>query len=250
MRIPPLLTVLCITLITCAGALSSAAVTDARAEDKVVLLVSEEWEDATNADGTGFYWELARAVFEPAGYTVKHEVYPYARAVNMVGSKEAHGWMGSYIDEENFAVYPQHAFDADSVSAASRPGEFDDAAGVANLAGKRVGWVRGYSYDDFIDVDFGQPHLLSNLEGGLKMVEAKRLDYVLDAAMELKNAGLEAKGLEYHKLMDLELYIAFADTEEGRALAQLWDKRLEAMHAAGELKPIYEQHGYTEYYPF
>ena len=34
---------------------------------KQIHLVSEEWLDYTNADGTGVAWDVLRKVFEPAG---------------------------------------------------------------------------------------------------------------------------------------------------------------------------------------
>jgi polar amino acid transport system substrate-binding protein len=32
-----------------------------------IILASEEWANATNRDGTGLYWDIFRAVYEPVG---------------------------------------------------------------------------------------------------------------------------------------------------------------------------------------
>ena len=39
-----------------------------------VHLVSEEWTGGTNKDGTGLYWELARAVYEPLNIRLQSEI--------------------------------------------------------------------------------------------------------------------------------------------------------------------------------
>jgi len=93
--------------------------TTATAADKItfIRLVSEEWEGATNKDGTGFYWDIARAVYEPLDIKVQYQVAPYARGVSDVETGKADAWVGSYENEAEFAVYPVHALDADNVAA-------------------------------------------------------------------------------------------------------------------------------------
>lgn len=49
-----------------------------------IHLVSEEWLDYTNADGTGVAWDVLRKVFEPAGVKVLTQSAPYSRAVGLV----------------------------------------------------------------------------------------------------------------------------------------------------------------------
>lgn len=61
-----------------------------------LLLVSEEWTDYTNADGSGLAWDILRRVFEPSGYKVKTRTEPYSRAVGLVQRGEADVWVGSY----------------------------------------------------------------------------------------------------------------------------------------------------------
>lgn len=222
--------------------------------DKTVVLASEEWEAATNADGSGFYWDLMRLVFEPAGYTVKNKTVPYARSVKMVENGSADAWVGSYIDEEDFAVYPEVAFDADVVSAAVLAGgEFDPARGQSSLAGKNVGWVRGYGYDDYLEVPV-EVNELNDRETGFKMLVKGRIDALLDARAELENTlatgVVDASRVEIHELLELKLYSAFADTDRGRELKRLWDARMRELHSGGELREFYDDAGYTEFYPF
>lgn len=208
---------------------------------QTLIFVSEEWEGQTNADGTGFYWDLLRNVYEPAGYAVQFSVMPYARAVKMVVDGEAHAWVASYIDEEG-VIYPQIPFDTDKVAGVFRKGELDPAQGQLALEGRDVGWIRGYSYDDYLDVQVNKNEL-NNRENGLQMVERGRLDVYLDAAVDIRIAMeqdvVDRAHLEKAVFLELELFMAFQNGETGVELAQIWDERMKELHETGELRALY-----------
>lgn len=220
------------------------------ADDKRILLVSEEWEDATNSDGTGVYWELLREVYEAAGYKVEHMTVPYARAVAMVLAGDADAWVGSYMDEEDDALYPTWHFDADIVMAAFRSDKMPDFKGQASLSGKRVGWVRGYSYDEYLKVDVEKTQL-NNRESGLSMVLGGRLDAVLDDAEELalalENIKADAGPLKKVKLMQLPLYLAFHDSERSKTLIKVFDQGFEPLVKSGRVQELFDKWDYGEY---
>jgi polar amino acid transport system substrate-binding protein len=218
---------------------------------KNLTFVSEEWEGRTNADGTGFYWDLLRAIYEPAGYTLQFSVMPYARAVKMVVDGQAHGYVASYIDEEE-VIYPQTAFDTDKVAGVFRKGELDPAQGQNALEGRNVGWIRGYNYDAYLDVPVVKNELNSR-ESGLQMVERGRLDVYLDAAVDIRIAMeqdvVDRNQLEKALFLELKLYMAFQNGETGRYLAKVWDDRMKELHDNGELRTLYSQDP-DAWYPF
>lgn len=84
---------------------------------KQIHLVSEEWLDYTNADGTGVAWDVLRKVFEPAGVKVVTQSAPYSRAVGLVKRGEADAWVGSYKEENDDNLYPRWHFDMDHIYA-------------------------------------------------------------------------------------------------------------------------------------
>ncbi len=216
-----------------------------------INLASEEWEDATNADGSGFYWAVIKLVYEGAGVKVNYSIVPYGRSVNMVENGENDAWVGSYADEEDFVIYPKYAFDADNVAAFSLKGKGYSSAD--DIIGKKVGWMRGYGFDELLEIDVKMTEV-DNRIGGLKMVKAGRIDCFLDAHVELenalKNSGLTMTDFEISTLLNAELYLAFADTDKGKKLLALWDKRIVELHKSGELKKLYDEYDYSSYYPF
>lgn len=223
------------------------------AEIKNIVAVSEEWENGTNADGSGFYWELLDLVYGKDGISVEKRVMPYERAVNMVKSDKADLWVGSYAEEEEFALYPSHEMDADIVVAVFKKGHLDISKGESGIEGKRVGWIRGYDYDSYLKVPV-EANELKNRAGGIKMVASDRLDAFLDAKteieLEIKNSNIDTSNLDIAELLKLKLFMAFSNTEKGKELAKIWDARLQELHESGELKAFYDKNGYTSYYPF
>ena len=227
------------------------AATGAIAEDSIteIHLASESWEDTTNADGTGLYWEIFRAVYEPLGITLTFEIVPYARAVNMVEHKEVDASVGAYIDEFE-ALFPQWHFDRDLVLAVFKKGRLEQWEGEQSLSGK-LGWMRGYEYDQYLE----QAHEFVEVDtrkSAYKMLEFGHIDFFLDAEPEVETEfareDLDADAFQTEILLKLNLYLAFADTERGRKLLTLFDTQIGKLVASGELKPLFETWGYS--YPF
>jgi len=219
-----------------------------------ILLVSEEYEDATNADGSGLYWDIIRAVYERAGVRVDYKIMPYARGVREVESHQADAWVASYLGETDFAVYPKIAFDRDIVSAVFKKNRYNTSSGLSILKNKHVGWIRGYEYKKYLDVSVIETEINSR-KSGILMVLNDRLDFFLDAACEIENefqkGYLDQSLFDIMTVTELKLYIAFAGSPKGRKLAEIWDKRMAVLHDSGELKRIFGKHqDYTTFYPF
>ncbi|MDA3962046.1 MAG: transporter substrate-binding domain-containing protein [Planctomycetota bacterium] len=232
--------------------LASALICALGAESKVLKVVSESWEGATNEDGTGVYFDVVRAVFESEGYTVEFKTMPYARAVSEVEAGKAHLWLGSYEDEVEGINFPKQEMDIDSVVAVhAKDKAFSGAADLAKASGVKVAWVRDYGLDGYIDVEMDFKEVNGH-DQGLKMVAAGRIDYFLDAEVEAEPLIEELKlgdKVAMTHLIDLKLLPGFVKGPEGAALVEIWDRRMPQLHAEGVLKPIYDKYDYAVY-PF
>ncbi len=212
-----------------------------------IELTSEEWEGDTNPDGTGLYWDLIRSIYEPVGIEVNFKIVPYERSIHLVKQQKADAWVGSYRDEEEFALYPQWHFDADVVTAIFMQDRFPNWAGETSLKEKNVGWIRGYSYDEYLETPV-KKHELNNRKSGLSMVSMGRLDAFLDAEADLKDALKkpeiqknigDTNKIRMEKVMQLNLYLGFADSDRGRQLMQIWDDRFPELLKTGVIRKLY-----------
>jgi len=156
------------------------------------------------------------------------------------------------MDEEDFPIYPEFAFDADLVAGVYNREKYPDLQDQSDLAGLTVGWVRGYAYDLYLDVDVEKVTVNKRVLG-MKMLDAGRLDMFLDAYIELEKAtpesGLDMDVYAIKEFIELGLYPAFAPTEKGKALSMIWDTRIKELMESGELDKLYEKHDYSDFRP-
>lgn len=213
-----------------------------------VRLVSEEWLDYTNADGSGVAWDVLRKVFEPVGVKVVTQSAPYSRAVGLVRRGEADAWVGSYKEENDDNLYPRWHFDMDHIYAlglAGKPVPTPDNVGQYRLA-----WVRGYDYASYLP-NVHNFREVQRREGILPMLEHDRVDFYIDAQTEVDYVLGQSPHPERFRsthVAELPLYLAFTRSEQGKALSALFDKRMAELVRSGELKPIFER--WKQPYPF
>ncbi|MBA6142016.1 ABC transporter substrate-binding protein [Pseudomonas sp. p99-361] len=215
---------------------------------KQIQLVSEEWIDYTNADGTGVAWDVLRKVFEPAGVKVVTQSAPYSRAVGLVKRGEADAWVGSYKEENGDNLYPRWHFDMDHIYAlglASKP-----VPTSQNVGKYRLAWVRGYDYGSYLP-DVHEFREIQRREGILPMLEHDRVDFYIDSQTEVDyvlNQSSQPERFRRTHVAELPLYLAFARNDQAKALRDLFDKRMAELVRSGELKPIFEH--WRQPYPF
>lgn len=215
---------------------------------KQIHLVSEEWIDYTNADGSGVAWDVLRKVFEPAGVKVLTQSAPYSRAVGLVKRGEADAWVGSYKDENDDNLYPRWHFDMDHIYAlglATTP-----VPTLATVGQYRLAWVRGYDYSSYLP-NAHNFREIQRREGILPMLEHERVDFYIDAQTEVDYVLGQTSQPERFRsthVAELPLYLAFSKNEHANALRDLFDKRMAELVRSGELKPIFEH--WKQPYPF
>lgn len=213
-----------------------------------VMLASEEWNDYTNKDGSGLAWEVVRQIFEPVGITLQTRSEPYTRSVGLAQRGEVDGCVGTYRNEVSGVLYPRWNFDADHVYAlglATAP-----TPTQATLGDYRLAWVRGYKYEQYLP-NVRRFNQIERRDGILPMLQYGRADFYIDALTEAKYVLSQAQDPALFKLThiaELPLYIAFADTERGRALMAVYDQRLAALVKTGELKATFAR--WKQPYPF
>ena len=212
-------------------------------------IVSEVWEGHTHADGTGLAWDILRLIFEPAGVELSIQSVPYMRSIGLVQRGHADAWVGSYLNEVDEGVfYPREAYDADQIvalSLADKPLPVLDSLGQYRLA-----WMRGYEYQRYLP-NLRQYREVIRREGILGMLQLGHMDYYLDALTEVQSVLALADDAQAYRISELTwlpIYLGFADNPRGRALAELYDRRLEALKRSGGLREPFAR--WQQPYPF
>lgn len=216
---------------------------------KEIRLASEVWENYTETDGRGLAWDIMRKVFEPEGVSLAIHSVPYTRSVGLVQRNEADAWVGSYRDEvEGGVFYPEHHYDTDHIVALGLKDK--PLPTLENLGQYRLVWVRGYEYQEYLP-NVRDYREVQRRGGILGMLDLGHADFYIDARPEVDYVLKGSARPERYRLTDLmqlPLFLGFADTPRGHALAELYDRRMATLIASGELRPIFVR--WHQPYPF
>lgn len=213
-----------------------------------IHVASEVWENHSNADGTGLAWDLLRAVFEPAGVKLVGSSEPYTRSVGLAQRGKVDAALGMYRDEVGDLDFPRWPYAADRVVALGLTRLPKPT--LQTLANYRLIWVRGYAFQDQLH-SVGRYQEVQRREGIPAMLREGRADFYIDddAEVDFLLASLEQPtDLQVTELQLLPLYLAFARTERGRALRQLYEQRMDVLVRSGSLRAIFNR--WKDHYPY
>lgn len=213
-----------------------------------IRVAGEVWEDHSNADGSGLAWDLLRAVFEPAGVKLVTSSEPYTRSIGLAQRGKVDAALGVYRDEIDDLDFPRWPYAADRVVALGltrlpRPT-------LQTLANYRLIWVRGYAFQEQLP-SVGRYQEVQRREGIPAMLREGHADFYIDddAEVDFLLASLEQHAdLRVSELQLLPLYLAFARTERGRALKQLYEQRMDVLVRSGSLRAIFKR--WKDHYPY
>ena len=69
-------------------------------------LVTDQWDDCTNADETGLYFDIVRAVYEPEGINVNIQFASYDESKEIVLGGKADALIGPYPEKWKMLFIP------------------------------------------------------------------------------------------------------------------------------------------------
>ena len=213
---------------------------------KDIVLASDAWHDLTRKDGTGLYFDLIRAVYARAGVQVSTQIMPYARTVVMVRDKRVDAWVASFLNEKDFPLYPKWHFDRNAQMVVFRADTANPFKDQASLGNRKVAWLRDFGLDRYILVPMRATEV-DTIASGFAMVESKRVDFFIgaksDLADHIRDAKVDMAPYRMEFVLNLGLYLAFANTPKGAALRTIWDAQMETLHRDPAFRAIYKKYG-------
>lgn len=231
--------------------------TEQRGDIKQISVVSDEWINYTNKDGSGAYWEVVKAVFEPLNITVNTRIMPWVRADLTVKNQQADALLGSYYqgDQLDSLTFPKwHIGIEDPIIALYKTNNdiHLQANNLQSLKNKRIIWVRGYEFDKtlFNGITINK-HVITKPKQALIMLDLNRADVLIDYEHDIRLAAQEANiNLDTQYKMQAikkgnKLYLAFSNTPRGKHLSKIFDQQMESLASTGVIEAIYTKWGFT-----
>ena len=151
-----------------------------RAEDNTILLAADPWPPyyGPEMENEGLVAEIARQALKRVGYTCKIQFVPWKRALNYAMRGECHGLLGAFYKERRtkYFMYSDSVYKTRMVFFAGRETKIS-YQGLKDLAGYKIGVIRGYEYsDEFDSAEYFQKEEVTVLEQNIKKTLMGRID--------------------------------------------------------------------------
>lgn len=209
-----------------------------------ILVVTDEWEGYTSKEGSGYYMDLLKKIFNEPSDNIEFLVTPYARSLAMIEGGKADIVLGIYRDEIPDKHLAAYVVEQDLVDILVSKEMASQWQGVKTLEGKPVLAKIGYSFDDITDVKMKYSEKAS-LEGMIKMLSVGRavgiLDYKADLEPLVKKTGLDKEGYTIiTSVLSSPIYFGFADNPRSQGLKKRFEKGFKVLFESGEVKRLME----------
>ena len=219
----------------CQGALGGGAPDE-------IILASEEWANATNKDGTGLYWDIFRAVYEPVGIRTKLIIRAYKGSVSLVKKNQADAAVGIHPEKIPGALSSRYPFAKDYLLVLFKKNRFGQWNGQETLKDKKIGWIKGYPYNDYLEVPVIKREFIKR-ERILQHLDKDQVDFFMDTRNDMEsvlNKGvIDVTRYTVEAVLELERYLVFADNKKGRELKRIFDDRFPHLVQSGEIEKLF-----------
>jgi len=232
--------IICISVLSFLCSNSVPAFADSNPTE--IIMASEEWANATNRDGTGLYWDIFRAIYEPVGIKTKFIIQSYNGSVKLVKKNRVDAAVGIYPEPVQGALFSQYPFIKDYVLVLFKKNKLNQWVDQESLQNKKVAWIKGYSYDDYLDIPVFKREF-SNRDNILRRLDSDQVDFFLDTRNDMEsvlNKGIvEVSQYTVETVLELDRYLVFADSQKGKKLKQIFDNRFPHLVKSGEIERLF-----------
>ena len=206
-----------------------------------IIMASEEWTNATNRDGTGLYWDILRAVYEPLGIKTKFVIQSYNGSVKLVTKNRVDVAVGIYPDLITGAHFSQFPIVKDYVLVLFKKNRLNAWNGQESLQNKEVAWIQGYSYDEYLEVPVKKREFRDR-DNILRQLDGDQLDFFMDTRNDMEsvlNKGiLDISQYAVETVLELDRFLVFADSRKGKKLKKIFDHRFPDLVKSGEIERL------------
>lgn len=211
---------------------------------KSMSVVAPVWEDYTNEDGTGLYWDIMKAIYEPVGISVKTKNVPWNRAMKMVSKYRTYNAIvGEYRDTEEQVIFPIYPIDVEYMSVLSKAGvKFE---GPQSFKGKTVGWIKDYEVIPESQRNFELKEF-RNIDQGIELLKSGAIDFLVEewdeVAAAMQKNGMTTQDYNMNEMPEgTDVFVAFSIDNLSRELIEIYNERVVDLVESGEMAAIYKK---------
>lgn len=203
----------------------------------VLIVASEEWQEYTNADGTGTYWDIVRAVYGK-DYRLEFISTSWSRALSLVETGRADIIVGTYKHKNRQLLFPKHHLDIEYPLYAIYDQNRHNISQVNDLTGLTVAGRKDYELQKFLPNN-SRFYGVNYIDNIAKLIAKKRVDVAV--AYHTNLALADPKALYSYQVIGTEerLYLAFTHSAKGQELQTHYDQEIIKLVTNNEIKQYF-----------
>ncbi|MCG8614427.1 MAG: transporter substrate-binding domain-containing protein [Pseudomonadales bacterium] len=206
-----------------------------------ITVVSDEWHNYAEQDGTGYYFDLLRAIYPETQYHLEFSIVPYSRSLYLVEYNKANIVLGIYQGELADARLSQYVIERDLVDALVTPELANKWQGPESLTGEVVIAKLGYGFDKVTEIKMvyvEQPKVINMV----KMLKARRVSAILDYEEDLKayidEGGLGSAFKIKKSVLAVNTYFGFSGDAQGKSLQSRFNSEFKRLWDSGKIQAL------------
>ncbi len=212
---------------------------------QTVSFCSEEWVGFTDANGTGYYWDVLRAVYKTEGIEILHTKVPFIRCLKTLEQKQMFDGAAACFktsERQVLFTFAEHRIHYTSYGIVYMKGK-----NINNLSDikSKVGKVRGYDFSDWLPSNLDIYPLSSTVQA-LKMLKLERIKYfaedLQDVDMTIRKLKLDSNDYIRKSFHTKSLFVPFTKNARGKKMADIFDSGLVKIYESGELEKIVKKY--------
>ncbi len=232
---------------------------------ETITFVADLWppfNDTPDSESEGYMVDVARAVFEPLGYTVEYSLMPWNRSIIESRKGRFNAIIGASKNDAGDFIFPEEELGRNKLSFYVHKNAKWQYEGINSLEDVYLGVINGYDYRDwFINYQQNHPskiyvqHGNTPLRENIHLLLNGRIDAIVDNAAairytaksmgrlnDIKTAGMDTVGgVSY-------IYHAFSPNLPSSAQhAETLSKGIRKLRKSGELQRILDQYGIQDW---
>ena len=209
-----------------------------------ISLCSLERTGLSEADGTGYYWDVLRAAFTIEGFELAQTSAPFLRCLREVQQKRMDGVVAVFktFERSKSLFYPKTRLGVNDYGLIFLK---ENSINKIEDVKSSVGIIRGYDFSVWLPSDLKKLYVNDTAQG-LNMLKAKRIKYFVDdfqdVDLSMKINGMQ-KGLFSQKVFNAKsVYTAFTKNARGEKLAKAFSSGMRKIYKNGTLELLVKKY--------
>ena len=212
--------------------------------EKILRVRTESWKYFTQQDGSGYTFDVLRAIYQPLGYSLEIEFCHWRACVLAV--MQGRGDLVAGISQADVQIsdklqrpdYPTHF---ERVAVAFKSKRFPNWQGTADLAGKRIVQHKGFGHEKNINEPVEVIESINN-EQAWYLLQSDRADFFVDglAVLERQAKQYDPNGTLFSikEIYKSPNYFGFGMDEKAQKLVAEFNEHYPKLYRQGVIPKL------------